>query len=243
LPPRTARDIVRRVRTIVGALVLVGAVAHAAVGPRPLPPPPAGWHAVTFPRVARHTEYAATPDGALRAHAACAASALAVDARTVDLGATPRLAWRWRVVRSLPPHDERVRAGDDFAARVYVTFPLDPAHATLVQRLRHRLGVALWGDDLPGSSLTWVWSSRAPAGAAWPSPYASEAWVVVLGSGAMDGWREEVVDVAAEYRHRFGVAPPPLQAVAVMTDADDACADAEALYAGFRFLPAAAGAP
>ena len=247
--PRRARANVVGVRrlaqwALAGTLLACAGAARTDVAPtlRPSPhplPPPAGWRAVTFPRIARHTVYEAAGDGAVRAHAACGASGLAVDAHDVDLAATPRLAWRWRVVRALPPHDERVRGGDDFAARVYVTFALDPSRATLAQRLRHRLGVALWGEDLPGSSLEWVWSSREPAGGAWPSPYAGEAWLVSRGSGAMDGWRDEAVDVVAEYRRRFGAAPPPLQAVALMTDADDGCSEAEALYAGFRFLPPA----
>jgi len=120
-----------------------------------------------------------------------------------------------------------------------LTFALDEARASLVERLRRRLAVALFGEAIASSSLTWVWASRVPPGTRWDSPYAGEVKLTALASGPGAGWREETVDVVAEYRRRFDRPPAPLQAVALMTDADGVCGRARAEYAELRFLPAA----
>jgi len=42
--------------------------------------------------------------------------------------------------------------------------------------------------------------------------------------------------VAADYRESFGREAPPPQSLVLMTDSDDTCGSARALYADFRFL-------
>jgi hypothetical protein len=196
-----------------------------------------------FRSVGRTTTYTpVTIDGieAVRADSDCSASALWLPLEDLDLDRTPRLGWRWRVDRGLVVPDERVAAGDDFAARVYVMFRLDPARATLGQRLRHRLGAALYGREPPGSALNFVWASRAEIGSTWTNPFADSAKMVVVETGRHPGWRREEVDVRAWYQALFGVAPPPVLGLAIMSDSDNTCQQARAAFADFRFL---SGAP
>jgi hypothetical protein len=73
----------------------------AAIGDVTLPAPGRGeWRPLTFRGVPRATAYEpVTADGvaAIRAASDCSASALSLPVdRTVDLGDTPRLTWRWR---------------------------------------------------------------------------------------------------------------------------------------------------
>ncbi|MCL5884091.1 MAG: DUF3047 domain-containing protein [Deltaproteobacteria bacterium] len=42
---------------------------------------------------------------------------------SLDPKAYPRLSWSWKIVRTIGKGDERTKAGDDYAARVYVVFP------------------------------------------------------------------------------------------------------------------------
>ncbi|MGH8798219.1 MAG: DUF3047 domain-containing protein, partial [Caldimonas sp.] len=118
---------------LAAALLGLGALVAGAWATEPLrlgdftPPadpaaPPPGWEALTFPRVPRHTRYTVVRDGAgfvLRAEADGSASALY---RPLDLD--PRvhrvLSWRWKVEGVLARSDPRRKAGDDYAARVYV---------------------------------------------------------------------------------------------------------------------------
>ena len=226
------------------AAVLVAALAApcGATEVVALPQPGAlGWRPLTFPKVARRTVYTVVEeDGvrALRADSDCAASAVALPLDKVDLLSTPRLRWRWKVERPLKVANERVKAGDDFAARVYVTFRFDPRTASFSARVRHRIARALFGAELPGHAVNYVRSSTEPAGAVWDNPFAAESKTVSLGPGQVGAWATEEVDVAADYRRLIGGDPPPLMALAVMTDADNTCQHAVAYFADFTFLPA-----
>jgi hypothetical protein len=224
--------------------VLLSATPHdsldADVREVALPPPgSAGWRQLTFPKVSRATVY--TPvdlEGlhAVRAKSDCSASALYLPVPDVDLRATPRLAWRWTIAQGLAVRDERAKAGDDFAARVYLTFEPDPGLLSLVDWLRRRVAAAVYGHGLPGSAITYVWSSQLPAGSIWDSPYTRESKMVSLGRGPLPAWRREEVDVAADYRRLFGRTAPRFLGVAVMSDSDNTCQQASAYFADFRFL-------
>jgi hypothetical protein len=219
--------------------VLGCAISAAAVDVVLSPPSVDTWRVLDFPKIQRHTSYTVVDDGgvtAFKAQANCSASARYLPLDNVDLTQTPRLRWRWKIAHGLPPHDEHIKAGDDFAARVYILFQFDPQHASLWEKVRHRFAEKWYGKFVPGSVLSYVWSSRAPAGARWDSPYGGPAKLIALGSGALSEWTEETVDVVADYTAAFGQPPPTPTAVALMTDTDNTCQHATAYYADFRFL-------
>ena len=198
-----------------------------------------GWRPREFPKIHRHTRYTVVHiDGvdAIKAEADCSASALYLPVDTIDIAATPRLQWRWKVESGLRIADERVKAGDDFAARVYVMFQFDPAHASLWERTQHAIAAKLYSETLPGNAIDYVWSSREPAGATWNNPFAAAAKMVSRGAGAWSQWQTAVVDLAADYQALFAHQPPPVLGVALMTDADNSCQQVTAYYADFRFL-------
>ncbi len=114
-------------------------------------------------------------------------------------------------------------------------FAFDPEHATIAQRLRHRLGEVLYRRSIPGNAIDYVWTSHEPRGARWNNPYAPESKMISLGAGPMPEWRSEEVDVETDYCTLFGTAPPPIVAVAVMTDSDDSCQRAAAEFADLGF--------
>lgn len=196
------------------------------------------WRAVTFPRVPQHTRYVVGSEGGepiVSATSECSASALVAPAAGIDLARTPILHWRWRVEESSLQGDPRTKGGDDFAARVYVMFAFDASRASAWQRARHAIGRRLFGEGLPGSALNYVVSRGEPAGARWDNPYTESAHVVSRGPLAPGAWREERADVEADYRARFGAAPPALLGVGLMTDSDDGCGRARASFADLRF--------
>lgn len=219
---------------------LAAALALGAAAPGELPPPGGdGWEPLTFRRIDRHTTYTRLEAAeGVRAEADCAASALVLPLDGVDLARTPVLRWRWRVDRALEIADERSRGGDDFAARVYVMFRFEPERASFFEWARQRLGSRLFGSEMPGSALSFVWASHEAPGSVWTNPYAAESRMIALASGPSSGWREETVDVASAYRRAFDRPPPPPLALGIMTDADDACQQAVARYGSFRFTAA-----
>ena len=223
------------------ALALLLGAASASGQERALPPPgSAAWQPLAFPKIERHTRYtSASEDGGpvLRAESECSASGLFLPLSDVDLAKTPLLRWRWRVDEGLAPADERSRAGDDFAARVYVAFAFEPERASLLERAARGMAAAVYGESLPGSSLDYVWASREVVGADWPNPYAASAHMLVAASGAAAGWRDVEVDLLADYARVFSHSAPAPLFVALMTDTDNRCLRARASYADFRLAP------
>lgn len=235
-------------------LLGLGALAAGAEAIEPLrlgdftPPadpaaPPPGWEALTFPRVARHTRYTVVRDGAgfvLRAEAEAAASALY---RPLDLD--PRvhrvLSWRWKVEGVLARSDPRRKAGDDYAARVYVAFRYDPAAAGAWERARYGAARLLYGRYPPGLALNYVWESRLAVGTVLDNAYSARAKIVVAQSGAARAgtWVTESHDIYADYRRIVGGAgePPRIEGIALMTDTDDTGERAVAYYDGITLGP------
>ncbi|MEN8158905.1 MAG: DUF3047 domain-containing protein [Myxococcota bacterium] len=229
------------------ALLLASAAAgeepvQSALGQeRTLPAPGlAPWQALAFPRIERQTRYTADDEQGrpvLYAESECSASGLLLPLEDADLAATPRLRWRWRVDESPAPADERSRAGDDFAARVYVSFVFEPEHATLLERARRRLAATLYGETLPGTSLTYVWSAHEPVGAHWPNPFTEASRMRVATSGPAGTWTPVEVDLLEDYERAFGRPAPAPLFLALMTDSDNGCSRARAGYADFRLAP------
>ena len=116
-----------------------------------------------------------------------------------------QVAWRWKVSGSLPDAiDERSRAGDDYAARLFVIF----------------------GDGEMGRgtrALCYVWARGEPVESIYPSPVVDSVKTVVLRTGdAQAGqWVPESRDLDADYRRAFGSEPEAVAAIALMVDTDD----------------------
>ena len=205
----------------------------------PLPPPDSGkWRPIEIPKVEKKTSYTTVRKGdvsAFRAESECGASGLAASLENIDLAQTPILHWQWRIEKGLTIADEKSKAGDDFAARVIVMFRYDPEQATFVERTLHKIAETVQGETLPGRALAYVWSSNQPTGQVWKNPFRTPTILLSRGSGTTSDWRSESIDVGADYRKHWGAEPPPLAALAVLTDADNTCAHAIAEYAGFHF--------
>jgi hypothetical protein len=171
-------------------------------------------------KLAGETQYRLRSDGpsvALYARSEGTASGLYRETK-VDLFVSPVLHWSWRVDRPVDGTNERSRAGDDYAARVYVVF----GRGLLPWHMR---------------AINYVWSSREPAGSVWPNAFTSNAWMIAVRSGSGDTgrWHHEARDVLSDYRRLFGEDPPEVSAVAIMTDTDNTQLAAEAWYGDIWF--------
>lgn len=196
------------------------------------------WQPVIFPRIDAHTRYRVVEhDGRAvwLATSECAASGLALALDDVDLERTPLLSWRWKVEVGPEPGDERERAGDDFAARVYVMFPHDLTQASLFARLRRLVAASWYGVSLPGHTLSYVWTHRVRPPSHWPNPYTASTWMIALRSGRGPAWHAETVDLRADHRRIVGPLYSQPIGLAIMSDTDDTCGRAIAYFEGFRF--------
>jgi hypothetical protein len=122
------------------------------------------------------------------------------------------LRWNWNISHTIAGGDERTKAGDDYAARVYIVFP----------------GRFFWQMK----AINYIWANKLAKGSSIPSAYASESRMVAVesGNGKAGQWISEERDVLADYRALFGTDPPEAEAIAIMTDTDDTGGSADAWY-------------
>ena len=203
------------------ALSLLPALAHArdiADWSGGIPDP---WQTRVFEGETRYVviEENGPGDGAfLRAEAESSASALYREIE-VDVTRTPYLQWSWRV-DELPEIEasERSRAGDDYAARIYIV----------------REG---WLGSWTARAINYVWSAKEPVGSRWPNAFTGNAtmWSVDQGREQVGEWVRHTRNVREDWRAAYGEDLDRIDGVALMTDADNSESRARAAYGSIRF--------
>ena len=201
----------------------------------------ADWAPMTFRQIPSHTRYQLVVDDGrivLRGDSRASASGL-VRAVSVDLSRLPVLTWRWKVSNTLVKGDVTRKSGDDYAARVYVTFAEDGTSASFLQRARSAAIKMLYGTEPPSAALAYVWGNRGQVGAFHPNAYTDRCFMILVESGPqhLNEWRTARRDVVADYRQAFGTDPPTISGVAVMTDTDNTGESATAWYGDIAFGP------
>jgi DUF3047 family protein len=216
------------VATLAAGLALAAtAAATASIAPFSAAAPqgalPAGWREITLPGI-KPARIELVADGSatvlrVRAESAASSAGFRLDA---DTAVAPVLAWRWKVDRVVGAADLARKQGDDYAARVYVTFDLPLEALPLGARTRIRLGRLVFGEELPTAALCYVWDNRHPRGTTAWNAYSSQVRMVVLRSGeALAGqWVQESRDLEADFREAFGAAHPVPHVTGVAVSAD-----------------------
>jgi hypothetical protein len=200
---------------------------------------PAGFRHFAFSGQARTTEYTLVEDAGrtvLRARADASTSGIIRELR-VDPRTYPVLAWQWKVMRVLERSDLAKREGDDFPARLYVTFDVPADSLSTSERMQVRLARMLYGPDVPVSALCYVWDTKAPAGTFAANAYTDRVRTIVVDSGRANAgrWRVHERNVLADFRSAFGGDPPMVNGVIVSTDTDNTAETAETYYGDVEF--------
>jgi hypothetical protein len=161
---------------------------------------------------------------------------------TIDLALTPILCWRWRIDAPLKSADMTQKSGDDYAARVYLSFYVAPDRLGFTTRMSLKLARSIHGDQVPDAAINYIWDNRHAIGTWQANTYTDRARMLVLRSGAGEAgrWVEERRDVGADFQAAFGHAPLKLTGLAIATDTDNTGEEARAGFADFRFVATAA---
>jgi hypothetical protein len=122
------------------------------------------------------------------------------------------LRWSWKIAGTIKDGDEKLKSGDDYAARLYVVFK----------------GRYFWQTK----AINYVWANKLAKGESIQNAYTSNAMMIAVESGndKAGQWISEERDLFADYRSLFGADPPEAEAIAIMTDTDDTGGTAEAWY-------------
>jgi len=213
------------------SVLVVGAFSGATPGGTL----PEGWSTLNFPSVARHTRYTlvAEPSRGTTIEAVAQASASGLVRRIdIDPRTWPRIAWSWKATGLIERGDVTRKDGDDYAARLYVTFRLPPGRMSPLERAELRMARALIGDHVPDAGLSYIWDARAPVGTIVANAYTDRVKMIVVESGRerLGRWIDYERDLAADWRAAFGGDVPPISGIAIMTDADNTRESARTFY-------------
>jgi len=157
----------------------------------------------------------------------------------VDLTATPRLQWAWKVDKPIPATDLTKRGQDDRSLALYVSFPFDEERAGFWERFVRSLVVAFKGEDTPGRVLSYVWGGDVAHGTVLQSPYLKSAGALIALKGAGDAtgtWHDETVNIAQDYERVFGVPANQPYQIAISADSDDSGASGRGYVRDIRFV-------
>ena len=195
---------------------------------------PKGWKPLIFPKISNHTLYTLVHEEGrteIKAESHQSASGL-----YVPIELNPKvysvLSWCWKINRIIEKGEETRKEGDDYAARIYVTFKYDSENASLWERTKYGTIKLLYGKYPPKAAINYVWANHLQKGNVIPSPYTDRARMVAIESGAewVGQRRCETRNIFEDYKRFFLKDPPSLSGIAVMTDTDNTLEEATAFY-------------
>jgi hypothetical protein len=200
---------------------------------------PAHWKPLTFKKIERHTVYSLVRDEekvVVKAVSEASASGLTRAIR-IDPKEYPILQWRWKVTNILKKGDVHRKEGDDYPARIYITFEYDSSKLSFFEKMKYETIRLLYGQYPPLAAINYIWESQAPVGTMVPNPYTDHVMMFVVESGAakLNQWVNEEQNIYEDYKKAFGEEPPMISGVAIMTDTDNTGERAIAYYGDILF--------
>jgi hypothetical protein len=218
-----------------GDVIEVGKFSAEVIGNSP----PAGWKPLTFKKIDRHTSYTLVKDGnevVVKAVAESSASGLVREIK-INPKEYPTVQWRWKVTNILKKGDVKRKEGDDYPARIYITFEYDPSRLGLFDKAKYEMIRLLYGQYPPIGAINYLWESKAPEGTMVPNPYTDRVVMIVVESGEskLNQWVSEEQNIYEDYKKAFGQEPPMISGVAIMTDTDNTGDSATAYYGDILF--------
>lgn len=200
---------------------------------------PRGWKPLEFRNVDRHTTYTLVREQGVtvvKAVSEAGASGLTRDLE-LDPRDYPLIEWRWRVENVLARGNPARKDGDDYPARIYITFKYDPERVSPLERAKFQMARAFAGKDLPYAAISYIWESKLPRGSLVTSAYTDRLRMFVVQSGAenLGRWQNEERNVYEDYKKAFNEEPSLISGVAIMTDTDNTGEAATAYYGDIVF--------
>ncbi len=203
---------------------------------------PDGWTPLIFKKIEKQTTYRLVKDGGatvVKAVSEASASGL-TRAITINLTDYPIVQWRWKVTNVLKKGTAMKQEGDDYPARLYMTFEYDADKVGFFKKAQYEAIKLLYGQYPPLSAITYIWDSALPKGTVLRSPYTERVTMIVVESGVerLNQWVSEERNVYEDYTKAFGNEPPMISGIAIMTDTDNRGESAVAYYGDIVFKKA-----
>ncbi len=200
---------------------------------------PSDWKPLTFKKVERHTTYSLVKDGGtvvVKAVSESSASGLVREIK-IDPKEYPIVQWRWKVENVLKKGNVHIKEGDDYPARLYITFEYDPSKLNFFERAKFGAIRLLYGQYPPIAAINYIWESKAPVSTFVPNPYTDRVMMIVVESGEtrLNEWVSHKRNLYEDFKKAFGYEPPMISGVAIMTDTDNTGERAIVYYGDILF--------
>ncbi len=200
---------------------------------------PSQWKPLAFKKIEKHTVFTLVKDGdtvVVKAVAEASASGLIREIK-IDPKEYPIVQWSWKVNNILEKGDVQRKDGDDYPARIYITFEYDPSKLSFFEKVKYQAVRLLYGQYPPLGAINYIWESKAPKGTMVPNPYTDRVMMIVVESGEekLNKWVNEERNVYEDYKRAFGKDLPIISGVAIMTDTDNTGEKAIAYYGDILF--------
>ncbi len=200
---------------------------------------PANWKPLPFKKIERHTTYTLIKDdhiAVVKAESDASASGLIREIK-INPKEYPIVQWRWKVNNILKKGDVHRKEGDDYPARIYITFEYDASKVSFFEKVKYETSKILYGQYPPLGAINYIWESKAPKGTMVPNPYTDRVKMIVVESGEekLNQWIMEERNLFEDYKKAFGEEPPMISGVAIMTDTDNTGEKAIAYYGDILF--------
>lgn len=179
---------------------------------------PGHWRRLNFPTIPNTTLYRLEIDPrfgpVIKADAANSASILS-RILDVDPAQYPELSWSWKISKPLQESSLTDPGGDDFPARILVSF-----------------GHSAAKSSMPEATLCYVWAAVEEVGRMVKSSDHAALTTIVASNNAagVGGWNTVKRNIVEDYRAAYGTEPPRILSISLMTDADDTDSRVSAWY-------------
>jgi hypothetical protein len=186
-----------------------------------------GWTFQPLRGVKNNTRYALVQDeqtGSVVVEASANAAAGALGVRMDgDAKSTPHLRFKWRVGDLIESSDPTTKAGDDYSARIYVTFAYDPERTTLKEKTENVFARTLYGETPPHAALAYVFTHRAKLNQIITSPFTGRVKKIVIDAdpASVNQWKSFERNVYEDYKRAFNEEPTRISGIAIMVDTDN----------------------
>jgi hypothetical protein len=130
-----------------------------------------------------------------------------------------------------------IKEGDDYPARIYITFEYDRAKLSFFERIKFKAAKVLYGEYPLVGAINYIWESKASEGTMVPNSYTDRVIMIVVESGEtkLNTWVQEERNILEDYKKAFGENPPFISGVAIMTYTDNTKESAITYYGDVIF--------
>ena len=203
---------------------------------QPTGAPPKDWAFQPIRNAPHPTRYALVRDDELgvtvlegSANAAAGALAYRFDG---DARINSMLRFKWKAGGLITGSDPRTKAGDDYVARVYVTFASDPERASVREVAENAVARVIYGETPPHAALSYVFTHKAALGTIITSPFTQRVKKIVVDAdpNSVGKWKSFTRDIYDDYKRAFGEEPTRISGIAIMVDTDNTGETASARF-------------